>query len=101
MATEKTELRRHVLLSFQVALLGMVTQHLRGVTVDWTEKSILARCIFDGPVETEERDLCSEIETEIIASFPHHEVSVTASSLERSKSLRSQLLKAWVYRRRE
>lgn len=100
MAGEELELRRRVLLTFQVALLGMVTPSLRGVTVHWND-SILAHCLFDGPVGEEEREACSDIEAEVMASFPDHEVSVLPRRVDAPEDLTSELLDAWVYRRKE
>lgn len=101
MTGQPLELRRRVLLTFQVALLGMVTPSLRGVTVHWDERRILAHCLFDGPAGEEEREACSDIEAEILASFPGHEVSVLPRRVDAPGDLASELLDAWVYRRKE
>jgi hypothetical protein len=101
MVHQEGELRRRVLLTFQVALLGMVTPSLRGVTVHWDERRILAHCIFDGPTSDEEREACSDIEAEVMASFPNHEVIVLARRLDAPGELTAELLDAWVYRRNE
>lgn len=101
MASEDRELRRRVLLTFQVALLGMVTPSLRGVTVRWDQRRILAHCLFDGPTGEEEREACSDIEAEVMASFPDCEVEVLARRLDAPEDLTPELLDAWVYRRRE
>lgn len=101
MAGQDREFRRRVLLTFQVALLGMVTPALRGVTVRWGERRILAHCLFDGPTGEEEREACSDIEAEVMASFPDHEVDVFARRIDAPKDLTPELLDAWVYRRKE
>lgn len=101
MASQDRELRRRVLLTFQVALLGMVTPSLRGVTVHWDQRRILAHCLFDGPTGEEEREACSDIEAEVMASFPDHEVSVLPRRVNAPGDLTSELLDAWVYRRKE
>ena len=64
------ELRCRVLITFQVALLGMVTRQLRGVTVGWDESGIWGYLCFDGEVSNEEHEMCSDIQGEIAASFP-------------------------------
>lgn len=101
MAAQDLELRRRVLLTFQVALLGMVTPSLRGVTVHWDEQQILAHFLFDGPTGEEEREACSDIEAEVMASFPDHEVSVLSRRVDFPGDLTGELLDAWVYRRKE
>lgn len=101
MSNPELEFRRAVLLTFQVALLGMVTPSLRGVTVGWDERRIVGRCFFDGRVGESEVEAASEVEAEVMASFPDHEVSVTAERLDEPVPLNSRSLTAWVYCRKE
>ena len=69
-----TELRVRVLLSMQVALLGMVTANMRSVLVSWTETSVNIRIVFEGSVSSAENELASEIESEVMSHLPSHEV---------------------------
>lgn len=101
MPSSDKELRRSVLLVFQVALLGMVTPALRAVTVGWCGRRIVAHCIYDGPIGGTELEDCSDIEGEVIASFPEHEVEVTAKRRDFPGELSSEFLAAWVYVRKE
>lgn len=101
MSEPSAEFRSRVLLAFQVALLGMVTPPLRAVTVGWEGKRIAAKCIFDRAIASDDWDACSDIEGEVLASFPDHEVEVSPMCLERGRELRAELLTAWVYRRME
>lgn len=101
MSDAAVEFRRRVLLTFQVALLGMVTPSLRAVTVGWEGKRIAAKCIFDRAVTIEEREACSDIEGEVLASFPDCEVEVSPLFLEPGRKLNEALLMAWVYYRKE
>jgi hypothetical protein len=93
-------LRRDVLLTFQVALLGMVEPHLRGVTVSWTSSRIDARLVFDHATG-DDHATASDMEGEIMASFPNHRVEVKAIRRDAPADLNSEGLSAWVYRRRE
>jgi hypothetical protein len=79
----------------------MVTPSLRGVTVHWDERQILAHCLFDGPTGDEEREACSDIEAEVMASFPNYKVDVLARRFDAPDDLTAELLDAWVYRRKE
>jgi hypothetical protein len=79
----------------------MVTPALRAVTVGWDEEQISAICLFDGPLEEEEFEMCSDIESEVMASFPDREVHVVAKRLDAPHPLARQLLEAWVYCRKE
>ena len=101
MTNEEIILRQDVLLTFQVALLGMVLPSLRGVTVGWDANEISALCLYDGNIGDIENELASDIEAEIIASFPEYKVNVGAESFKYPANLNNQTLKAWVYRRLE
>lgn len=69
-----TELRVRVLLTMQVALLGMVTANMRSVLVSWTETSVNIRIVFEGSVTPADNELASEIESEVMSHLPSHEV---------------------------
>ena len=101
MSKEPTEagLRRDVLLRFQVALLGMIEPSLRAVTVGWTPKQIEAVLYYDGALRERDVEDASDIEAEVMASFPHHDVMVTAQRLDQPD--RPPMLMAWAYWRRE
>ena len=101
MNTEPDELsfRRDVLLRFQVALLGMVEPHLRGVTVGWSATEIEATMFFDGRLGDDEEEVASDVEAELVASFPDHQVTVVAERLDPPET--TPMREAWVYKRRE
>ncbi len=98
---DEINLRSDVLIAFQVALLGMITPSLRGVTVNWDSVKINAEFFYDCEIGDEEFETTNDIEGEICASFPNHEVKVTAYRLDFPDDLNSKTLKAWVYRRKE
>lgn len=93
------ELRRRALLCFQVSLLGMVRPNLRAATVSWSEKAIEGILYIDGEVDDEAIEDASDIEAEVMASFPQHEVSVIARKCEAPKEL--EMTGAWVFMRSE
>ena len=95
------QLRRDVLLAFQVALLGMVGHRLRGVTVAWSDCVISGRLLFDGELGADEAECASDVEAEIAASFPTHEIEVVAQRYDAPEPLNERGLMAWVYRRKE
>jgi hypothetical protein len=89
------ELRTRVLLTLQVALLGMVTSNMRSVFVSWTETDVHIRLVFDGIVSINEIELASEIETEVISHLPKHGITCDAISclpLEKVVPLVSEVL---------
>jgi hypothetical protein len=100
-ADHETALRRDVLLTLQVALLGAVDPHLRGVTVTWDDHRVDAILLYDGVLGDLEEETASAVEGEVIAGFPKHEVSVTAGRCDAPAELNAMGLKAWAYRRRE
>ena len=79
--TNVVELRVRVLLTLQVALLGMVTANMRSVVVSWTDKDVRIRVVFDEKVAPEDAELASEIESEVISHLPHHTVFLRSRSL--------------------
>lgn len=98
---EDFELRRQILLAFQVALLGMISPHLRGVTVGWDSSSIAGIFFYDGFVSDADEEVVSDVEAEIIASFPNFTINLKAKRHDQSKSLSDEGFKAWVYCRME
>jgi hypothetical protein len=94
-----TEIRRRVLLCFQVALLGMVGPNLRAVTVNWSDCSIEGILYFDGDLDEQAIEDASDIEAEVMASFPEHEVSVIAQRCD--SPAKPAMTGAWVFMRRE
>jgi hypothetical protein len=61
----------------------------------------MASCCTTEFVGDLEDETASDIEAEIIASFPKHEVAVTARRYDAPADLNTAGLKVWVYRRRE
>ncbi|MCT4713942.1 hypothetical protein MUA01_02905 [Enterobacteriaceae bacterium H18W14] len=56
-------------LSLQRALLGKVTENIRGVIASLDENNILLTFYYDGAITEEDKENASEIETEVIADF--------------------------------
>jgi hypothetical protein len=75
-----TELRVRVLLTTQVALLGMVTANMRSVLVSWTETSVNIRIVFEGAVSSADSEIASEIESEVMSHLPDHAVICKAEA---------------------
>jgi len=98
---KKTQLREQILLTFQVAILGMVTPNLRGITVGFDSEKIRSVFIYDGPVTDIEEEVLSDIEAEIIASFPNHTIELEVKRNDHPASISEEYLDAWVYRRLE
>lgn len=85
----------------QVALLGNITPNMRAITCGWDDKSIHLRFIFDKPASEDEAELCSEIETEMMASFPNHKFLRDILAVPTSETLNEHYLEANVYGRNE
>lgn len=100
---QEKELRIRILLRLQVALLGEVRAHLRGVVADWNESRIYVRMLYDGPVGEDEIETADMVGTELVASFhPEYEVEVVAERLDAPARLNElEGVKAWVYSRWE
>ncbi len=93
------ELRGRVLLCLQTSLLGMVDSNLRAVTADWDPHTIRVRMYFDGEVTEAQMETASDIEGEVMASFPGFKVSVQAHCAP--IAVKPPMLRAWAFLRRE
>lgn len=72
----ENDLRIAVLLTMQVALLGAVGPDVRKVLCRWNASEIRVRAVFDGPIREDDAEVMLEVETEMMASFPSHDVSL-------------------------
>jgi hypothetical protein len=95
------QLRRDVLLTAQVALLGEISQAVRGIAVAWDDSEIRVRAIIDGEPSEDDIESIECAGTEIVASFPAHQIVVEVVRLDEPAPLELQGLKAWVFRRKE
>src|SRR5688572_7154269 len=93
--------RRDLLLTAQVALLGEVSSSIRAVTIGWSTTEIRLRAIVDGLPFDDDVDSMECVGTEIIASFPQHQIAVEVVRLDAPAPLEPHNLKAWVYSRKE
>ncbi len=75
---DQIPLRARILLSVQTALLGEVTPSLVAVALRWTEGKIEGRFYYEAEPSESEQERVSDIETEIMASFPDSQVSFSA-----------------------
>jgi hypothetical protein len=99
--TKEEDMRREVLLAFQVALLGMVVPRLRGALVRWSPTEIEAVFLYDGELTADDEETAADVEAEVAASFPDQNVQVRAVHLDSPEPLRCSAPGAWVYRRKE
>ena len=96
---QTNQMRSHVILSVERALLGEVSPTLRGVTVGWEGHSIKLLCYYDGSISEEDRESMSCVQTEVMADFPDLQIELEVVRYDPPKEMKS--LGAWVYRRRE
>lgn len=95
------ELRRQLLLTAQVALLGELSAAVRAVTLGWDHETIKLRAVLDGPVSEDDQESIECVGTEIVASFPKHAVQVETIRLDAPADFRASGLAAWVHIRKE
>jgi len=99
---DEREIRTNLLLSAQHALLDSIPCSLRGVTVGWKGTVIMMRCIFDGDISDDARELLSIAATEILADFPSpYTISFECIRVDAPKDTSQYFLKNWVYSRYE
>ena len=99
--SEEIELRRAVLLTTQVALLGEVSSSVRAIALEWSPNKIQLRVVFDGEIGEDDRESMECVGTEILASFPNHELNVECVRLDAPGPLNTLCLLAWAYMRKE
>lgn len=96
------DLRIRILLTLQNALLGEVSQSLRGVACSWNSQSINIYAIFDGTISDGDRESMGFVETEIISSCSEHQVNLECKQIDYPKSISLEDTSAtWVYLRKE
>ena len=100
--TTEGRLRSDAIIYLQRALLGMVTPELRGVTIRVDEDLVHARMVYEHEPTEDERELVSEVETEVIAAYlPEVEVTVVPDAVPPPAWPQLEPGESWVYRRRE
>ena len=100
--TFNREFRIDALLYMQRALWQMVTPELRGVAIKVGENLVHGRMIYEREPTEDERELVSEVETELIADFlPQVEVVVVPDWAPPPPRVELQPGEEWVYLRRE
>ena len=62
-------LRMKIVLSVQRALLGNISNSVRGVAVDWDEWRICIIAYFQGEISEDDRETMSCVHTEVAADF--------------------------------
>jgi len=101
MEMDPTQLRVRVMMSFQRALLGVVTPSLRGVSVSWDEHRIRARFVYEAD-DSRHVELVQETETQVLADFGAEVVTDFAIEVTPNQStLALNEGEVWVYLRRE
>jgi len=66
----KTELRTKVLLSTMDGLIGYISDNVRMITIDWSEKHYYIRAFFNRPTTEDDLDDFKAVSTEVGADFP-------------------------------
>lgn len=74
-----------IILSFNRALLGEVTENLRAIICDWNDSQINMRCYFATKANDLDIDSMECAATEIIADFPLHSIDVEHLTLDLSQ----------------
>jgi hypothetical protein len=95
------DLRTAVLLSIQRALLGNLGTRVRLVTCRWSTHDIKIRAVFDGAIPDHEAEAMSVAETEMMADFPDHDVSLTCERCDAPQNIPREADDYAVFRRFE
>ena len=96
------EHRVRILLVVQTALLGEIRPSVRKVGVGWSDKRISVKMFNEGEPDEDTVESASCVETELMASFPDHEVEVCAVRFDPPKPIHNvEGIREWVYSRWE
>ena len=87
-------------LSVQRALLGQITPNIRFIIFTLLGNKLDIKFYFDGLIQSEDYELASCVETEIMADYDEHEdINVECIRLDFPAS--PELNGVWVYKRHE
>lgn len=90
-----------MLLATQTALLGMVSDRIRAVLCGWSETRVLVQVVYDGQIDDDEREMMSEVQSEILSHFPEHEVDVECLRIDVPQPIPTSEAGVFVFKRRE
>lgn len=68
--TNDTDFKIRILLRTYDAMLGMISNHVRMISIDWSENSFKIKAIYDRPVNDDDIDILKAVSTEVAAGFP-------------------------------
>ena len=94
-------LRTEVILSANRAMRGAVTQHLRGVTVDYNTQWLTLRAYFDNGSTDDDKELIDVALTEMIADLWQDIEQCRCEHVDLPFPNKMKLLKDWIYLRHE
>ena len=97
---ESNSLRVRVLLTLQVALLGEITEKIRGVACSWNDRSIKILVVHTSTFNCEDKDEFDSVEAEMMSSFPDHEVSTKFLTSDFPEKFDLTVEMAWVFLRK-
>jgi hypothetical protein len=89
-----------IVLSVQRALLGSITPNLRGVAVDWDDRTIRVVSYYHGAISDEDKDIMSCVHTEVATDFIDlRQVDLVLERLDMPMKMNGY--RAWVFLRKE
>ena len=93
--------RIRLLLSAQVALLGMITSNVRGVACRLDQNTIFVTTVFDGSANEEDVERCEVVASEIVANFLNQNIETIILSYKMPLLMKELDVGEWVYMRYE
>ena len=100
-----------IILSFNRALLGEITDNLRAIICDWNDSHINVRSYFEAEANDLYIDSMECIAAEVVADFPAHSIDVEYSTIDLSQPVNNQSIlsqhspiydrSTWIFTRRE
>ena len=101
-SVEENEFRISLLLGAKTALFGVVTPHLRAITLGWNfEKTVLIiRSYYDKGITNLEKELISAFATQLVSNF-YENWQLDEQVIHLDAPQKMEMLKEWIYIRYE
>jgi hypothetical protein len=93
--------KANLVVSFNRAMIGTITPHVRAITIAWTEDSLISCFYFDRAVTEFDEDIANQITTEVIADFPNIMKEETKVFHFNGDHRDIPFLEAWIFLRKE
>ena len=98
---EEWPLNIQVYAALQKSFIGLISRHVRGVSVDYNQEKIVVNCIFDGPISKDDQREMEIVDAEFSTSFLSHKVEFNCIRVDYPDRIDHLMLSGWFFKRKE